>query len=213
MSNRKYYVDENSFDDIESEEVQYWVGFLMADGCITGNVLKLKLQHSDKKQVLKFKDFLKSEHIVKKVNEYNNHKTCSFDVYSKKLTDVLSNRYNIIPNKTKTAECPEELINSRHFWRGVIDGDGSVNFKNEKAFIGLWSGSIKLLKQFETFVKNNVKIRNKITKGHRCYCFRNHSQKAAPKIIKLLYKDSNVHLNRKKKAAIKVLKEVDIDEQ
>lgn len=205
---RKYNVNENSFKNDKEESVQYWVGFLIADGSVNGNTLKLKLKYSDKDHVNKFKKFLNSEHPIKKIKEFNDNETCVLKVHSKKIVNVLENKYNITPNKTKNVKAPKCLAKNRHFWRGVIDGDGSVNFKNDRAFIGLWSGSIELLKQFEAFIKDNVKIRNKITKGHRCYCFRNHSQKAAPKIIDLLYKDSNIHLNRKKIAAEKIIKKL-----
>ena len=56
IRHRKYEFDFNYFENIDTEEKAYWLGFLYADGCVTPNTVRVELQASDKKHIEKFRE-------------------------------------------------------------------------------------------------------------------------------------------------------------
>jgi transposase-like protein len=62
---RTHTLDESVFDTI-TEESAYWIGFLMADGCIGSKkpVVSLCLADEDRHHVERFRSFLKSSHKI-----------------------------------------------------------------------------------------------------------------------------------------------------
>ena len=59
-------IDETIFDNIDTEEKAYWLGFLYADGNIStiGNRLEMNLSIKDLDHMFKFKRFLKLEAVI-----------------------------------------------------------------------------------------------------------------------------------------------------
>ena len=47
-SHKVYYLNENYFEKIDTEEKAYWLGFIYADGYITGDKLGISLAKCDK---------------------------------------------------------------------------------------------------------------------------------------------------------------------
>ena len=97
---KHYKVNENYFENIDTKEKAYWLGFLYADGYVRKGELRLKLKFSDKKHIKKFKKELKSEHIIKdaiqkvKVNDKTYYSKCSsLSIYSTILVNHLMNYY------------------------------------------------------------------------------------------------------------------------
>ena len=64
----KKYVDESFFDNIDTEEKAYWLGFMYADGCVntSSNSFELSLKEEDYDHIVKFKNALHSEHKIGK---------------------------------------------------------------------------------------------------------------------------------------------------
>ena len=131
----------------------------MADGCIgdTGHgqlkvILELKL--SDLAHVEAFKRFLNSGHkitISKKDRTFNAKLQIASTRIARKLSD-----YGIGPRKSFTAEAAPCVALSRHFWRGVIDGDGYMKLRvHRKSLIPKFElvGSESLLAQFLSFAR------------------------------------------------------------
>lgn len=73
FSRRKYSVNENYFQDINSCEKAYWLGFIAADGCVThtggreggSKVLVFNLNERDKGHLEKFCHSIESEAKIK----------------------------------------------------------------------------------------------------------------------------------------------------
>ena len=142
LSNRKYGVNHNFFDNINSEEKAYWLGFLYADGYIrerkTGNSLELKLSQKDRSHLELFRETIKSNHKiidnvtkVKYKDGFSVSNMCHLAIYSSKLVESIK-KQGIHSRKTFTIESPkidETLVN--HFLRGYFDGDGSFSFNNK----------------------------------------------------------------------------------
>lgn len=64
---QKYAINHNYFQNIDTPEKAYWLGFLEADGCISKNNTQLtfELQARDELSLYKFRSCLDSSHPVK----------------------------------------------------------------------------------------------------------------------------------------------------
>jgi hypothetical protein len=192
------------------EEAAYWVGMLMADGCISKSKhstwVILALAERDAAHVERFRTFLNA---TNKILETPPKPTATaprrgamrdFRVASKQMASDLS-RYGIAPRKTKTAEV-KVLETNRHFWRGVIDGDGCLNLgrrsnpKHASRPVLQLSGSESLCRQFETFAEALTKTRARAHRSHGNWGF-SLSSGAAIEMIAHLYTDCTVALARK----------------
>ena len=192
---RKKFLNEHAFDII-TDESAYWLGLLMADGNICHrnkphNTYTLSLEMKDKEHIEKFKIFMQAEHTI-----FPHRNIFGISLPVKNYANRLS-EFGIIPNKSLNAEV-KLLQNNRHFWRGVIDGDGCLG--NYKAgFTLVMNGSKILCNQFYQFVKQfcpklKATVR-KMTAGN-LYVLQITGTNA--KIISnILYSNSLVYLDRK----------------
>jgi hypothetical protein len=201
---REYKVNDQVFSKLNSEDVYYWIGFIVSDGNIYKReshsyVLKIELNKKDKKHLKKFKKFLDSEHPI---NCYDN--CCQISVSSNEIADDLM-QYNMKPRKTKCYEVPDTLEENRHFWRGVIDGDGNIGkykHHNDKFYSRLTLTNNKsVCKSFKSFCNLLVNVKTSICdKKNSSYSFSINGDKCVP-ILRFLYKNTNTFLNRKHKKA------------
>jgi hypothetical protein len=197
VTSRKYHHDETAFSN-PTAEGRYWIGFLMADGSVTGNQLDVRLGKQDGDHLLKLKKFLVAENPVREGTSRccgRKYPFAGFSVRSQRLVDDLS-RYGVVPNKSLTARA-SLLESDRDFWRGVVDGDGclAVNGKGRPIFI--FYGSQTLTDQFASFAKNIIPDCRAIPRPHLgIYQFRLNGCQAA-KLAGVLYSDAVVALDRK----------------
>jgi len=201
---RKLSLDINAFQNSNNEEVAYWAGFLLADGSVikidNSYQISLVLHQRDRNHIVKFKRFLKSEHKISKNRVFS-----VLNVRSRKLGLDLIN-LGVIPNKTyKDSKIHKQLLNNRHFWRGVVDGDGSLCFCNKYPVLNLM-GRENLLREFLMFIQYFFPMINtKIIpiKNEVCRIF--FRANTAKRVTYLLYHEANVFLDRKMDMALKIL--------
>ena len=62
LNESKLYFNMNYFDDIDTNEKAYWLGFIAADGCLKSN--KVRLVSKDEEVIVKFKNAIESEHKI-----------------------------------------------------------------------------------------------------------------------------------------------------
>ncbi len=111
--------------------------------------------------------------------------------------------YGVLPNKTKTAKVLG-LDKNRHFWRGMVDGDGHVRLSSRnQAVIGL-TGTKEICLQFARFVRDVSSAKGGIFRNHSIWEMRAKCKPAA-EIIRCLYDPCEIALPRKLEAAKKVL--------
>ena len=133
-SERKYIINDTYFDNIDTEEKAYFLGFLYADGSNDGYRTYLKLKEEDKEILEKLQILIKSENPIKKVVEqYKNQDYISYKLVlnSKKLCESLE-KVGCVKNKTFKLTYPH-FINKdlqRHFIRGYFDGDGCISYSS-----------------------------------------------------------------------------------
>jgi len=212
---RKLPLDETAFDKI-AEESAYWVGFLMADGSVKRKggsyQICLGLAIKDKKHVEKFKKFLKCGHKIR-LHHYtksrfpNSTPSVSLVIQSRKLADALA-KYGVVPNKTFIAKAKGGMERNRHFWRGVIDGDGHLDlrviYKKPVAFINL-VGAKPLLLQFLKFAHRLLpECAVKIISKQKSFSV-SFISSAAWELTRELYNDCSIALERKLKTAQDIL--------
>lgn len=125
--------NEHIFDEIDTEEKAYWLGFIFADGYIGSTPVRedkksiynfeLSLQVSDSLHLKKFKQFISYEKEII-VDSFR----CRIMFANKHFWTTLNN-YGCTPKKSLTLEFPDISIFKdssliRHFIRGYFDGDG-----------------------------------------------------------------------------------------
>lgn len=212
---RKYQVNENYFENIDTEEKAYWLGFLYADGCVTqatahSRRLQINLSVKDKHHLYLLKESLGSTAEIKDFlsdgskHNFGKSEQSRLTINSNKLCDDLIDK-GCKPNKTNTATAPkieEKLM--KHFIRGLIDGDGSFSIIPRKDYNGnrvqfeLVGNSMELIEFVKEFLcENNINVNIYLRKTNNTKRLITSSIKEIAKLFELIYKDSKIHLQRK----------------
>jgi len=192
---RHFKVNENFFDKINNEKKAYWLGFITADGAITGNkTLRIELSSKDHTHIEKFKKDIESEHNVN-VYTKNNKKYSYIAITNKKIKHDLA-KYGVVGNKTHKTFFPN-ISNKlkHHFIRGYFDGDGWIS-----KYIGV-AGSELIIKEITKIFKDELDIKNIksyiIGKNKLTYQIQIYSKENKNKVLNYIYKNATVFLERK----------------
>ena len=196
---RRYKLNEACFDNFTTEDSLYFYGLLLGDGNISKDRprIKISLMKSDREILEKFRLFLGTDRPIKE-NKLN----FSVVVDSVKISKVLSEQ-NFEPAKSTKEKLPafysRENYEMRHFWRGLVDADGSLYFGKYSENICLLS-SEEIASEFKEFVKYHLGIEGSRLEQHqtstKCFYSKFHCRNAI-KVAEMLYKDSNIFLDRK----------------
>ena len=140
---RKYFVDHNFFDVIDTEEKAYILGFFYADGCNhwRDHSITMVLEEKDGYMLKKINEIMHNEHPISFKDMSNKH---DFGYNYKDQYNLILNSFRIstildmrgmYPNKSLILTFPRWLNPSlyNHFLRGVYDGDGSVYMRHKKS--------------------------------------------------------------------------------
>ena len=137
FNSKKYTINENYFEIIDSPNKAYWLGFLYADGCILvkeknnkkSYVLEVSLSEDDILHLEKFKMSLKSNAPIKHKVIKNKYKASRINICNKKICEDLI-KLGCVPKKSLILTFPtEEQVPKKlipHFIRGYLDGDGCI---------------------------------------------------------------------------------------
>lgn len=198
----------NIFDNIDNEEKAYWLGFIYADGTIRSQEnrtkpfyqFELSLSIVDISHLEKFKKFINLENEIKVDDQ-----RCRIVFNNKHLWNAL-NDLGCIPNKSQYdidfPEIPNSLI--RHFMRGYFDGDGCISRKINKNSVAILTnviGSESFLNTFEKYLSFSKPVTRTIDKRWTSEFTRQlvFKQDESMYLIKFLYDNSNIYLDRKYK--------------
>lgn len=110
-----------AFDKL-TDEAAYWVGLLITDGCVhRQRRIKLSLQERDSASLDRLAAFVRTTARPGKIEKGSRGLRFTSPRMCARLAEL-----GVGPRKTKTAKAPSCLLDNRHFWRGVIDGDGTL---------------------------------------------------------------------------------------
>lgn len=155
---------ENIFENINSEEKAYWLGFLAADGCVFGNYIRISLQKQDQRHLEKFRDFLQANSIKISEETHQNknqkNKYYTFSIGCKKMVEDLK-RLGITERKSLTLKPPIGLISEKYYldWiRGFFDGDGGISYsvKNNR-----WQSYANSTKEVLQWIVDTLELNTK----------------------------------------------------
>jgi transposase-like protein len=216
IANRRHSLRQDAFD-VLAPEASYWVGFLITDGCISDSLdgprLILSLAEKDAAHVELFRSFIGASHPIRVASNaggYGSGKSASLHIRACGLAPALA-RLGVVPKKTSTAAAPSHLAFDRDFWRGCIDGDGTVSIHTNRKrgyripFIQLVGASRTLIEQFATYVRSISSAMASIEFSRGVYVTRAGGS-AASRVISTLYANASVSLARKREAAESVIK-------
>jgi predicted HTH domain antitoxin len=206
LTNRRYEVNHHYFDEIDTEEKAYWLGFLYADGYIRerngGNSLEMKLSVKDKHHLEKFRESIGSNHKI--VNAVSKVKLdwgdsishmCSLAMYSGQLVESIKSQ-GFHSRKTFTIERPnidKKLIH--HFIRGYFDGDGTVRFVEKKRSS---TGFACASEKFREFIIDELYDNGIIIKYYGGIHLHIQNKVDNNKFYNYIYNNATIYLERKK---------------
>ncbi len=215
---RKYELNENYFDNIDSEDKAYFLGILYADGTnsLKNYEVSLRLQETDLNILMKLNSLIQPTKPIgfiksKNINWQNQYRLL---INSKKISKRLS-ELGVTPNKTFITTYPLFLDNkfNKHFIRGYFDGDGSVFFnkinKNlgicitgtENLIISIQNILIKTENFNKTKLSNRYPERNTNTRSLNYFGNNN-----AKNFYDYIYENATIFMERKKNKFEKYLK-------
>lgn len=226
-------INHNFFEKIDTEHKAYFLGFILADGCIQiepkkkNNVVysyskRLCFCNSiDDFEILnRFRKEVCPEAILKRTSNIkgaiNRKDQIILRINSQKLVDDLA-VLGIKPRKTYDTNfifdfnlIPKDL--HRHFIRGFFDGDGWFTYRG-KSF-GLIFTSLSFLKQIEKIFNSHLfKINTKVysTQNKNMISYQlilNCGYGKYKDLFEFLYKDATIFLHRKYNKFIQVDTEI-----
>jgi len=212
IGNRKYDVNQEFFNKIDTEEKSYWLGFITADGSVTDRSLIIKLCSKDRNHLIKFLKSIKSQHVIYDITRIVNNKKqtqCGVGVNSIKLVDGLNN-LGVMQNKSLIIKPCNKVSDNliRHYWRGIIDGDGYISYdrRNKSWKIGL-TGNKYIVEGFCHWIQHFIKTKAE-PRYYPNYCLIQYGgNKITKNIAKVLYENSNIFLDRKIRLAEKIMED------
>lgn len=203
---RKYKINEHFFDNIDSEEKAYFLGFLYADGCnlLNHNMIRIDLNQIDYDILYKFSKLIyleNPEYHVKIHNREHEGKNiyAYLSISSKHMCQKLEEA-GCLPRKTWTLKWPQFLNNTlyRHLIRGFFDGDGSI-YKTNNIYSFSFIGNYEFITGLQNYITEILNIKTSKKKAHNCECYiiKGEGNRKTIQFMNWIYKDSTIYMNRK----------------
>lgn len=190
--------DLSKFKDLDNPELQYWIGYICADGSIQYStekrVYKVSLYSKDDEVVEKFKDFFGE---IVSIHYRKNSNMKEAYINSKELCEYFINELNITPSKAFTIMPNIEF--SSNFILGYFDGDGCITNSTEKRIryeAKFTSGNKNFLLKIQDKL-NEVNIYSSFREKGNAFDLCIDRMEESEKLYKFLYKDVVVCLSRK----------------
>lgn len=213
-SRRKYYLNETFFDNIDTQDKAYILGFFYADGCnyMPKQTVSMSLQEEDYDILERIRNTIGSERPLEFI-DYSNKHNFGYNyenqwrllLFSKHICDSL-NAIGMTPAKSLILEFPNiDPSLYRHFIRGYFDGDGCISlYKHPRSSITRVNISMlsteKFLNKVKEILFDELKIncgiydikKNNITKTLSIS-----SVGSCVKFLEWIYQDANLYMQRK----------------
>ena len=209
---RKYKINENYFDIIDTEHKAYTLGFLYADGYNNEkkNIVKISLAEEDIDILYQIREPICPDKPLRyyKYKNENIQPQYSFVIDNGHISKKLS-EFGVVQAKTFKLKFPTFLDRSliRHFIRGYFDGDGCItkgySRTNYSKYYISFISTDKFIEGLQEYLLLNLDI--KIKKTQIRYPERNNNIRMlgiggnlqVEKLLNYLYDDSTIFLQRK----------------
>lgn len=204
---RVYSCNLDFFENLNTEEKAYWIGFIAADGSVNKrkkqSSLTISLSSRDRSHLEKFKTSIKSSHPIRdyKVGEYD---VSSVSISSRKLVKDLI-KYNIVQNKSLIYSMPKNIPNHllNHFIRGYVDGDGGFYCGKTKRGYSYHSfevtSSVTFSKEIQKLLMKECNLnKTKMASTGKAKTVRYSGRRQIRRIHDWIYKNATLWLERKR---------------
>lgn len=207
-------INETAFAQPLTRESAYWAGMLMADGNVgkyghTPSV-GLALMWSDRAHVEAFRDFIGTKRSIGRqvTNGFGGRgELANFRIGSNALVNDLS-KLGVTPRKSQREHALAGLDMDPDFWRGVIDGDGSLSLRPKgrpcDASLTLVGGR-PLMEQFKAFVDHHFPGGSRQVEERKSVWAHQVNGSRAIRLIRMLYGRPGPVLARKAEMAARIM--------
>lgn len=203
----KYECDYDFFKKISDEARAWTLGVWYSDGNNNRSGIRVNMCDLDIIEKIKAAMGYKGPIVSNPPRGIGKRAKHELAVSGVELADDLTN-VGCMPNKTFILKYPDETILpkhlTRHFIRGLIDGDGTVNSRN----VGL-CGASPLIPQFQDVVKSyfpdmDLRAYDRMLKSNNMfYTRRVHNIKDCCRFLHWIYDDATIYGDRKFENAYK----------
>lgn len=191
--------DLSKFYELDNPILQYWIGYICADGgiqySVQNRIYVLSLYSKDEEIVNNFKNYFGD---IVSIHHRKNGMHQAY-INSKELCEFFINKLNITPNKALTLNPNIEF--SKEFILGYFDGDGAIMNSNEERTryeCNFTSGSKVFLEKIKE-VLDKQGIYSVFYEHSDCnaYKIRIDRKEDSEKLYKWMYEDHPICLSRK----------------
>lgn len=198
------HTDGSFFDEINTEQKAYVLGFIVADGCISKNgTLMFANQEEDVDVIEKIRDALQCDAPIRRKEFSCRKPQVMFSIHCIQYQEALS-AMGIDNRKTYTIEMstiipfvPDYL--ERHFLRGMFDGDGGLGLYKypylKKHTVALtYTGRLNVCE----YVRDKFGLSTKlVNEKSEFYSVRSTCREDIMRIGHYLYDDATIYMDRK----------------
>ena len=209
----QYFAINEGFFSTWSDKMAYVLGLIITDGCMRWpkkGSIAISLNMNDKSLLEKVRKAMESIH---KIVPSKHQKSLYLFGFGREQISKDLFRLGVKPKKSLTIKYPDIPDKySRHFIRGVFDGDGSVCFRPESHILitSFVSGSKEFIYKLEEKLQKLGMPKHTIYKEERKNIFYSlkYGHRNSMKLFHLLYDkmDNNLYLERKYKRFAEGLK-------
>jgi hypothetical protein len=204
--------------DLTIPENAYIFGLLQTDGSLNKRKnrtkttsLSIEIKKSDEDILLKLQKVLPVSSYLKyrkrNTNFKDNYESVSLIINGQGFRDELNRLGLPIGKKSEIISTPKTEYSKSNYWRGIIDGDGSLGFSNRGIpFVSLTTKSEKIAREYKLYLKliNGLapkSNRNKRDNIYNIIVYRELAKNVADK----LYANNTICLDRKYNLAMSIL--------
>lgn len=228
---RKYLIDDYYFDQIDSPDKAYWLGFIYADGCILKSQkslgLRIDIAKADVELLHKLKISLKSTHPIYDHRVYTTYSKNGSDIVSLHIVNktIASglHKHGLYMKSTRDSIPSMASKFFNHFVRGYFDGDGCICISSREVYkvykvygTASFCGNVKFLSELKNILSQFAGVQSK-NKIYPCSNTTKISQLSyggqadVQRIAKFMYEgSSDLYLKRKKDKFDKVFSKGEI---
>ena len=198
---RKNKIWKNPFENVNSPEVQYWLGWLATDGYVSTNKgakrCALSLQLRDVDVIEKFQKFLGGKLTIYKGVHHKKFPYARIAFRNEKIISFLE---KLGFNNNKTFYFDPKFEISWDYIRGCFEGDGYLRWGNTNEF-NICGGCLAHLIKLKDFIEShNIKVyinsESKNRKNPLYYIMINRKSDII-KVLDNIYQNADIFMNRK----------------